>query len=87
MKEELQFGWVVERPSKMSVLTNDSGEVALIYNSKNFGDVQPLLLKLSEKNIEVISVPHYIDKIAISLEKVISVKLSKFVEDFEKNQE
>ncbi|MGX7419854.1 hypothetical protein ACWOFR_13740 [Carnobacterium gallinarum] len=84
---QLPYGWTLKAPLSLTVLTNEAGEVGILYPEKNFGDVQTLLLTLSDDYVAMNSIPHSIGNVAISLDKVITVTLTQFVEDFEKNNE
>lgn len=87
MKKELEYGWTLHLPNeKLSVLTSESGKVAVIYLGKAFGDLQPLFFELNEEGIDIVSLPHYVHSVQISIKKEISITLSDFLEQFEKNQ-
>lgn len=86
-KKKICHEWYLHLPStNMMVLSNGEGDVAIIYNDKNFGDTQSLLLHVTESAVKIISVPHYINDIEITLEKNIIITLSEFAKEFE-NQE
>lgn len=86
--QKLQFGWVLEFPKYLSVLTNKEGLVAVVSEYTNFGDTQSLLITLSETTAEVATTPHYINALTISTDKKIKITTAAFYEqqmiEFEK---
>ncbi|MDT1938582.1 MULTISPECIES: hypothetical protein [Carnobacterium] len=80
----LAYGWTLHAPKVLSVLTNEFGEVGILYSEKNFGDTQALLLHLSEETLSMNSIPHHIEKVEVSLKKVITISLSQFIIEWEK---
>ena len=65
----LAYGWTLHAPKVLSVLTNEFGEVGILY---------------SEKTLSMNSIPHHIEKVEVSLKKVITISLSQFIIEWEK---
>lgn len=82
-KEKLIYDWIVELPKNCSIMTNEAGEVAILYMSKQFGDIQPLLLKLEADNVEILSLPHTINKIKVTMAKQIRIEFAEFVKEMQ----
>lgn len=78
--QKLQFGWVIEVPKYLSVLTNKEGLVAIVSEYATFGDTQSLLITLSETSAEVATTPHYISSLKISTDKKIKITTAPFYE-------
>lgn len=76
----MQFGWTIEAPKYLSILTNKNGLVAIVSEYATFGDNQSLLITLSETSAEVAVTPHYISSLTISTEKKIKIATSPFYE-------
>ncbi|WP_413159743.1 hypothetical protein [Enterococcus casseliflavus] len=76
----MQFGWIIEVPKYLSILTNKNGLVAIVSEYATFGDNQSLLITLSETSAEVAVTPHYISSLTISTEKKIKIATSPFYE-------
>ncbi|MFW8617991.1 hypothetical protein ACOJB1_08950 [Enterococcus innesii] len=76
----MQFGWIIEVPKYLSILTNKDGLVAIVSEYATFGDNQSLLITLSETSAEVAVTPHYISSLTISTEKKIKIATSPFYE-------
>lgn len=76
----MQFGWTIEAPNYLSILTNKDGLVAIVSEYATFGDNQSLLITLSETSAEVAVTPHYISSLTISTEKKIKIATSPFYE-------
>lgn len=81
----LAYGWTLNTPKSLTVLTNEFGQVGIIYSEKNFGDTQTLLLQLSEDMLSMNSIPHHIEKVDVSLKKVITVSLAHYIIEWEKD--
>ncbi|WP_413130958.1 hypothetical protein [Enterococcus casseliflavus] len=77
---KMQFGWIIEAPKYLSILTNKDGLVAIITEYATFGDNQSLLITLSETSAEVAVTPHYISSLTISTDKKIKIATSPFYE-------
>ncbi len=77
---QMQFGWTIEAPKYLSILTNKDGLVAIVSEYATFGDNQSLLITLSETSAEVAVTPHYISSLTISTEKKIKIATSPFYE-------
>lgn len=77
---QMQFGWTIEAPKYLSILTNKNGLVAIVSEYATFGDNQSLLITLSETSAEVAVTPHYISSLTISTEKKIKIATSPFYE-------
>lgn len=77
---QMQFGWTIEAPNYLSILTNKDGLVAIVSEYATFGDNQSLLITLSETSAEVAVTPHYISSLTISTEKKIKIATSPFYE-------
>ncbi|WP_420681064.1 hypothetical protein [Enterococcus innesii] len=77
---KMQFGWIIEVPKYLSILTNKDGLVAIVSEYATFGDNQSLLITLSETSAEVAVTPHYISSLTISTEKKIKIATSPFYE-------
>ena len=77
---KMQFGWIIEAPKYLSILTNKDGLVAIISEYATFGDNQSLLITLSETSAEVAVTPHYISSLTISTDKKIKIATSPFYE-------
>lgn len=78
--EKLQFGWIIEAPKYLSILTNREGLVAIVSEYATFGDNQSLLISLSETSAEVAVTPHYISSLKISTDKKIKITTAPFYE-------
>ncbi|WP_368562388.1 hypothetical protein [Enterococcus faecalis] len=78
--QKLQFGWILEFPKYLSVLTNKEGLVAVVSEYTTFGDTQSLLITLSETSAEVATTPHYISSLTISTDKKIKITTAPFYE-------
>ena len=76
----MKFGWIIEVPKYLSILTNKNGLVAIVSEYATFGDNQSLLITLSETSAEVAVTPHYISSLTISTEKKIKIAISPFYE-------
>ena len=50
---KMQFGWIIEAPKYLSILTNQDGLVAIVSEYTTFGDNQSLLITLSETSAKV----------------------------------
>lgn len=77
---KIQFGWIIEAPKYLSILTNKAGLVAIVSQYATFGDNQSLLITLSETSAEVAVTPHYISSLTISTDKKIKIAISPFYE-------
>jgi len=77
---QMQFGWTIEAPKYLSILTNKNGLVAIVSEYATFGDNQSLLITLSETSAEVAVTPHYISSLTISTDKKIKIAISPFYE-------
>ncbi|QNG05334.1 hypothetical protein FQ488_06300 [Enterococcus hirae] len=77
---QMQFGWTIEAPKYLSILTNKNGLVAIVSEYAAFGDNQSLLITLSETSAEVAVTPHYISSLTISTDKKIEIATSPFYE-------
>lgn len=87
IKKETTHQWTIQLPSeKMSVLTNDEDDVAVIYKDSNFGDAQALLLRVTDASVKIISMPHYIEDIEFTLNKEIILTLSPFANELDSEQ-
>ena len=83
-KYNLKSGWTLfVETDRFLVLSDDEGNVGLSLDSRAFGDVQTLLLKISEDGVLVKTTPHYVEHLSIKLDKTITVKLANFVNEFE----
>ena len=77
---QMQFGWTIEVPKYLSILTNKNSLVAIVSEYAAFGDNQSLLITLSETSAEVAVTPHYISSLTISTDKKIKIAISPFYE-------
>ncbi|NSU68584.1 hypothetical protein HRH00_02515 [Enterococcus faecalis] len=77
---KMQFGWIIEAPKYLSILTNQDGLVAIVSEYNTFGDNQSLLITLSETSAKVAVTPHYISSLTISTDKKIKIATSPFYE-------
>ena len=77
---KMQFGWIIEAPKYLSILTNRDGLVAIVSEYATFGDNQSLLITLSETSAEVAVTPHYISSLKISTDKKIKITTAPFYE-------
>ena len=77
---KMQFGWIIEAPKYLSILTNQDGLVAIVSEYTTFGDNQSLLITLSETSAKVAVTPHYISSLTISTDKKIKISTSPFYE-------
>ncbi|HFU5941571.1 hypothetical protein Q2K23_13305 [Enterococcus faecium] len=77
---QMQFGWTIEAPKYLSILTNKNELVAIVSEYATFGDNQSLLITLSETFAEVAVTPHYISSLTISTDKKIKIATSPFYE-------
>ena len=80
----LKNGWkLLAKTSQFLVLEDESGHVGVTYNNKQFGDVQVLLLKITDQGVDVKSLPHYIEDISVNFNQTITINLADFVESYE----
>lgn len=80
----LKNGWkLLAKTSQFLVLEDELGHVGVTYNNKQFGDVQLLLLKITDQGVDVKSLPHYIEDISINFDQTITINLASFVENNE----
>lgn len=83
-KHDLKHGWtLLTSHEKLLVLEDNEGNVGITFDSKQFGDSQLLLLAISENEVKVKGLPHYVDGVSININKTITISLSEFVEAFE----
>lgn len=80
IQHDLMYGWKLFAHKQLSVLTNPEGLVAVISNNSTFGDIQSLILTLSDTDVKCSMAPHYIDSISIALDKSITVNTAPFFE-------
>lgn len=79
-KEEINliFDWKLRaiNDSNIIISSNESGYVAVIYDSHQFGDIQTLLFKISEHSIEIKSFSSVFTGVNIDTDnKVVSVEV------------
>lgn len=87
IKEEIIHGWTLQLPSeKLVTLTNKNDMVGIIYNENSFGELQTLLLNVTKDSVDIFSMPHFINKVQITLDKQIILSLSSFVLENEQEQ-
>lgn len=80
IKHDLMYGWKLLAHEQLSVLTNPEGLVAVVSNNSSFGDIQSLILTLSDTDGTCSTMPHYIDSVSVGLDKTITVNTSPFFE-------
>ena len=87
IKEEIIHGWTLQLPSeKLVALTNKNDMVGILYNENSFGDLQTLFLSVTEDSVDILSMPHFINKVKITLDKQIILVLSPFILESEQEQ-
>lgn len=82
---ELTKGWKINLCDKVDILDNKDGKVAVILKSKNFGNIEPIVIDLSEDAIRIHSLPHFVDSLSFTLDKKIEIVYSPFI--FEQEQQ
>lgn len=78
---ELSFGWKLKIDDDTNILItqNDIGDIAITYDSQQFGDIQTLLLKIiDDENIKIKNLPHLFKDITINNQKNILIKMNCF---------
>ncbi|MGX7014913.1 hypothetical protein [Vagococcus silagei] len=80
IKHDLMYGWKLIAPEQLSVLTNAEGLVAIVSNNSSFGDIQSLILTLSDTDVTCGTTPHYIYSVSVALDKTITIQTSPFFE-------
>lgn len=88
IKEEIIHGWTLQLPSeKLVTLTNKNDMVGIMYNENSFGDLQTLLLNITKDSVDILSMPHFINNVKITLDKQIILFLSPFILEAEAEAE
>lgn len=88
IRKELSFGWHINLPSKKFItLTDSDGNVGVLYDGKDFGDPQTLLINISEMSANVTYIPHFIKQIEITTKKEIIIHLNDFVLEMDKSED
>lgn len=88
IRKELPLDWTLRLPSdKLITLTDGITHVGVLYDGKEFGDPQTLLLELSENSVQVKSLPHYIHGVETTTEKEIIIHLNEFFSNIENTEE
>lgn len=75
---DLIFGWKLKDidNSNIIVSSNESGYISIIYNSREFGDIQTLLFKVSGNSIKIKSFSSIFTGLDIDIvNKFISVEV------------
>lgn len=82
-KHDLKNGWtLLTSHKKLLILEDKNGNVGITFDSKQFGDPQLLLLAISENEVKVRGLPHYVEGVSISTNKTITISLTQFVDEF-----
>lgn len=76
---DLPYGWSIKLPDKVDLLQNKEGKIAILLNSKNFGDVSTLVFKVAENSVIVHSVPHFVENVSFTLDKEVKVGFNPFI--------
>lgn len=83
--ETLLFDWKIEFPEGLSLLTNEEGLVVLLSPTQTYGDIQPLVLELTDSEVRCITKPYFLQELEISVDKVITVTASGFFHSVQGN--
>ena len=77
---ELSFGWKlkINADTKIVITQNYTGDIAITYDSQQFGDIQTLLLKIDNENIKIKNLPHVFKDITIINQKIILIEMNCF---------
>lgn len=87
-KHDLKHGWtLLASHEKLLILEDNEGNVGITFDIKQLGDPQLLLLTISEDEVKVRGLPHYVDGVSININKTITISLSEFVDTFDTEEQ
>ena len=81
MEYNVMDGWKIKfdkKYDKYFTLTSNEKYVSIISLNQNFGDFSPLIFELTNDKVNIISKPHLVESIIVSLNKEILITFNNF---------